>query len=61
LPSVHLFPHIAALGYREGQFPIAEAASAHSLALPFFPRMSEEQIERVCTELAAAVEATRRG
>jgi perosamine synthetase len=61
LPSVHLFPHIAALGYREGQFPIAEAASAHSLALPFFPQMSEEQIERVCTELAAAVDATTRG
>jgi perosamine synthetase len=61
LPSVHLFPHIAALGYREGQFPIAEAASAHSLALPFFPQMTEEQIERVCTELAASVDATRRG
>jgi perosamine synthetase len=61
LPSVHLFPHIAALGYREGQFPIAEAASAHSLALPFFPQMTEEQIERVCTELAAAVDATRHG
>jgi perosamine synthetase len=55
LPSIHLFPHIRELGYREGQFPIAEAASAHSLALPFFPRMSEAQIERVCTELAAAV------
>jgi perosamine synthetase len=61
LPSIHLFPHIAALGYREGQFPVAEAASAHSLALPFFPQMTEEQIERVCTELAAAVDATRRG
>jgi perosamine synthetase len=60
LPSIHLFPHIAALGYREGQFPVAEAASAHSLALPFFPQMSEEQIERVCAELAAAVDATRR-
>lgn len=61
LPSIHLFPHIAALGYREGQFPVAEAASAHSLALPFFPQMGDGQIERVCTELAAAVDATRRG
>jgi perosamine synthetase len=61
LPSVHLFPHIAALGYREGQFPVAEAASAHSLALPFFPGLAEEQIERVCTELAAAIDASRRG
>jgi perosamine synthetase len=61
LPSVHLFPHLQELGYREGQFPIAEAASAHSLALPFFPQMSEAQIERVCTGLAAAVDGTRRG
>jgi perosamine synthetase len=61
LPSVHLFPHLAELGYREGQFPIAEAASAHSLALPFFPALSEAQIERVCTELAAAVDTAVRG
>jgi perosamine synthetase len=61
LPSIHLFPHIAALGYREGQFPVAEAASAHSLALPFFPGISEAQIERVCTELARAVDSSRRG
>ena len=60
LPSVHLFPHLQELGYREGQFPVAEAASAHSLALPFFPQLTEAQIERVCTELAAAVDASRR-
>ena len=60
LPSIHLFPHIRELGYRAGQFPVAEAASAHSMALPFLPRMSEAQVERVCAELAAAVDASRR-
>jgi perosamine synthetase len=60
LPSIHLFPHIRELGYREGQFPVAEAASAHSMALPFFPAMSEAQVERVCAELAAAIDASRR-
>ncbi len=40
---------------REGQFPVAEAAAAHSLALPFFPAMSEAQVDRVCQELAAAL------
>ena len=59
LPSVHLFPHIAALGYREGQFPVAEAAAAHSLALPFFPAMSEAQVDRVCRELTAAIRSGR--
>jgi perosamine synthetase len=55
LPCIHLFPHLRELGYREGQFPVAEAASAHSLALPFFTAMSEGQVERVCQELAAAL------
>jgi perosamine synthetase len=56
LPCIHLFPHLRELGYREGQFPVAEAASAHSLALPFFPSMSEARVDRVCQELAAALD-----
>jgi perosamine synthetase len=55
LPCIHLFPHLRELGYREGQFPVAEAASADSLALPFFPAMSGAQVDRVCQELAAAL------
>jgi dTDP-4-amino-4,6-dideoxygalactose transaminase len=56
LPCIHLFPHLRELGYREGQFPVAEAAAARSLALPFFPQMSEGEVERVCAELAAAIQ-----
>jgi perosamine synthetase len=56
LPCIHLFPHLRELGYREGQFPVAEAASAHSLALPFFPAMSEVQVDRVCQALATAIQ-----
>ncbi len=55
LPCIHLFPHLRELGYREGQFPVAEAASARSLALPFFPSMSEAQVERVCDALALSL------
>ena len=55
LPCIHLFPHLRELGYREGQFPVAEATSADSLALPFFPQMTEAQVDRVCQELAAAL------
>jgi perosamine synthetase len=55
LPCIHLFPHLRELGYREGQFPIAEAASARSLALPFFPSMSESQVSRVCEALAESL------
>jgi perosamine synthetase len=55
LPCIHLFPHLRELGYREGQFPVAEAASARSLALPFFPAMSESQVGRVCEALAESI------
>jgi perosamine synthetase len=55
LPCIHLFPHLRELGYREGQFPVAEAASAHSLALPFFPAMAESQVARVCEALAQSL------
>jgi perosamine synthetase len=55
LPCIHLFPHLRELGYREGQFPVAEAASARSLALPFFSAMSESQVARVCEALADAI------
>lgn len=58
LPCIHLFPHLRELGYREGQFPVAEAAAARSLALPFFPGIGEGQVERVCQELAAALGQT---
>ena len=55
LPCIHLFPHLRELGYCEGRFPVAEAAAADSLALPFFPDLGEEQVERVCQELATAL------
>jgi perosamine synthetase len=55
LPCIHLFPHLRELGYRKGQFPVAEDASARSLALPFFPAMSESQVARVCEALAESI------
>ena len=55
LPCIHLFPHLRELGYREGQFPIAERAAAHSLALPFFTALEEGEVERVCRALAGAL------
>jgi dTDP-4-amino-4,6-dideoxygalactose transaminase len=55
LPCIHLFPHLRELGYGEGQFPVAERASERSLALPFFPAMSEAQVEQVCEALAGSL------
>ena len=47
LPCVHLLPYFREhFGYREGQFPHAEAASKRSLALPFFGAMTEADVDR---------------
>jgi perosamine synthetase len=55
LPCLHLFAHLRELGYRPGQFPIAERAAGRSLGLPFFAAMREGQVDRVCEALAAAL------
>ncbi len=55
LPSIHLFPHLAEFGYREGQFPVAESVAARSLALPFHAGLGEGDIDRVAAALAEAL------
>lgn len=52
---VHLTEAYAGLGYRRGQFPVAEAAAERILSLPMFPHLLEEQQERVAASLARAV------
>ena len=37
LPCIHLFPHLRELGYSEGQFPVAEAASARLAGAAVLP------------------------
>jgi perosamine synthetase len=39
-------------GHREGEFPVCEDVAARSLALPFFPQMTDGQVERVAHALA---------
>ena len=56
LPCIHLMPHYRErFGFREGQFPVAEAVSVRSLALPFFTAMGEAEVERVAAALARAL------
>jgi perosamine synthetase len=56
LPSIHLQPYYRErFGYREGLCPVAEDASARSLALPFHPRLPGDDQERVSEALARAL------
>jgi len=52
LPAIHLMSfYRERFGHREGEFPVCEDVAARSLALPFFPEMTEGQVARVCEAL----------
>jgi perosamine synthetase len=56
LPAIHLLSfYRERFGHREGEFPVCEAVSARSLALPFFPHLSEGQIAQVAEALRSVL------
>jgi perosamine synthetase len=56
LPAIHLMTYYReTFGHREGEFPVCEDVAARSLALPFFPDMTDGQVERVAGALAQAL------
>lgn len=58
---IHLQPfYRERFGFREGQFPVTEAAAKATLALPFFGRIGEELVDHVCQELVSVLEEQRR-
>ncbi|MEA2387677.1 MAG: perosamine synthetase [Thermoleophilaceae bacterium] len=60
LPAIHLMTfYRERFGHREGEFPVCEDVAARSLALPFFPGLSESQVARVAEGLGATIAAVR--
>ena len=60
-PPIHLQPfYRRSFGYREGDFPITEQVAARTLALPFFNRIAEVQVEEVCQTLTELCEQRRK-
>jgi len=58
-PPIHLQPYIAGpFGYKPGDFPITEYVSARTLALPFFGKMTEMQVDIVVETLNKVIERT---
>jgi perosamine synthetase len=55
-PAVHLMSfYRERFGHREGEFPVCEDIAARSIALPFFPAMTESQVTRVAEALSAVL------
>jgi len=47
-----LQPHIVkALGTKAGDFPVTEAVSQRTFALPFHNNITQEEVKTVCEEL----------
>jgi perosamine synthetase len=52
LPAIHLMTYYREVfGHRPGEFPVCEDVAARSVALPFFPEITDGQIERVAVAL----------
>jgi perosamine synthetase len=56
LPAIHLMSYYRErFGHREGELPVCEDVAARSLALPFFPAMSEAQVAQVAQALRETI------
>lgn len=54
---VHLQPYYRRLGFREGDFPEAEAYAYNAISLPLFPDLQEGEQQRVVSTLASLLTA----
>jgi perosamine synthetase len=56
LPAIHLMSfYRERFGHRPGEFPVCEDVAARSVAVPFFPAMTEGQVARVAEALAVVL------
>jgi perosamine synthetase len=59
LPAIHLLRfYRERFAHRAGEMPICEDVAARSLALPFFPEMSESQVRRVVAAVRRVIEVS---
>jgi perosamine synthetase len=59
-PPVHLQPFIAKqFGYNAGDFPITEAVSDRTIALPFYNNLKKEEVAFVCNSLQQILEQVK--
>jgi perosamine synthetase len=58
LPAIHLMSfYRERFGHREGEFPVCEEVARRSLALPFFPGLSEGEVAQVAGAVREVIEA----
>jgi len=56
-PAIHLFTLYRRQGWKEGDFPKAEAVCRNILTLPLFPSLAAAEVARVVTSLVSILQA----
>jgi perosamine synthetase len=60
LPAIHLMRfYRERFGHRDGEFPVCEDVAARSLALPFFPQLTDGEVEQVVAALREVIESAQ--
>ncbi len=52
---VHLQPYYKGIGFKEGDFPLAESYSKNAISLPLYPELTNLQMQRVVETLDEAI------
>jgi dTDP-4-amino-4,6-dideoxygalactose transaminase len=56
-PAIHLLTLYRQMGFKPGDFPIAEHIGAGIVTLPLFPAMRDEDVDRVCGEITRVIKS----
>jgi len=59
-PPIHLQPfYVEKFGYKEGDFPVTEAVSSRTIAIPFYNKLSKDEVKYVSDNLAEIIKEVR--
>jgi len=54
--AIHLYPHFRKLGYKEGDYPVAERVSKEVLSLPVHPKLTQEELDIIINTIKECVQ-----
>jgi perosamine synthetase len=59
-PPIHLQPfYVEKFGYKEGDFPVTESVSSRTIAIPFYNKLSKDEVKYVSDNLAEIIKEVR--
>lgn len=59
-PAIHLAPFYKLFGFNEGDFPITEKISQRTIALPFYNKLRNEEIEYIVKKISEKLDSIKK-